>query len=62
MAMTPKAGFFRGNEFKGAKRYKGRKKWVLEPETSAVDVDVTAFACRLVETEALLNTVDADVE
>ena len=55
-------GVFLGNEFKGARQYTGRRKWVLEPESSAVEIDVTAFACRLVPSEALLNTVDADDE
>lgn len=55
-------GTFSGDEFKGAKKFKGRKKWVLVPEGAAVEIDVTAFACRLVAAEALLNTVDADDE
>ena len=40
----------------------GRTKWVLEPESSAVEVDVSAFSCRLVKSEAVLNTADADDE
>ena len=55
-------GVFDGTEFKGARRYKGRKKWVLVPEQESEEIDVSAFACRLVQSEACMNTPDADDE